>query len=174
MSPYMEAASSKEKVRLSQPCRREWSLMGFAQAAHLLMIRRRLPMQCQQWISREMSFSPCPDTNNDSMKKSFNVDSPSFTPSFLSATENVNVNGKKPTGISPKAASAAPFLPKSAAVSSKLVSDCAVRSVEDVLTELIITGADTSTPDWPVDVQEFIPQSYNSSHMVSAASSSCY
>jgi hypothetical protein len=61
-------------------------------------------------------------TNNDSMKKSFNVDSPSFTPSFLSATENVNANGKKSTGISPKAANAAPFLPKSAAVSSKLVS----------------------------------------------------
>lgn len=108
------------------------------------------------------------------MKKTFNVDSPSFTPSFLSATENFNANGKKSTGISPKAANAAPFLPKSAAVSSKLSSDCAVRSVECMLTELITTGADTSTPDWPVDVQEFIPQSYSSSHMVSvAASSSC-
>lgn len=148
--------------------------MGFAQAAHLLTIRRRLPMQCRRWTSRALSFPPCPGTNNDSMKKSFNVDSPSFTPSFLSATENVNGNGKKSTGISPKAASAAPFLPKSAAISSKLASDCAAKSVEGMLTELIITGVDTSTPDWPVDVQEFIPQSYSSSHMVSAASGSCW
>ncbi|ERF69897.1 PAB-dependent poly(A)-specific ribonuclease subunit pan3 [Endocarpon pusillum Z07020] len=86
------------------------------------------------------------------MKKTFNVDSPSFTPSFLSATENVNANGKKSTGISPKAANAAPFLPKSAAVSR----------------------ADTSTPDWPVDVQEFIPQSYSSSHMANGSEGSAY
>jgi PAB-dependent poly(A)-specific ribonuclease subunit 3 len=69
------------------------------------------------------------------MKKSFNVDSPSFTPTFLSATDNVNanvnvnasINGKKLMGISPKAANAAPFLPKSAAVSSRRVLDCGER-----------------------------------------------
>lgn len=48
-----------------------------------------------------------------SMKKRFNVDSPSFTPSSLA------VNGAsqpaKSLGLSPKAASAAPFRPKSAA-----------------------------------------------------------
>ena len=35
-----------------------------------------------------------------------------------------------------------------------------------LLTGLITVGADTSTPEWAMDVQEFIPQSYNSSHMV--------
>jgi PAB-dependent poly(A)-specific ribonuclease subunit 3 len=112
------------------------------------------------------------------MKKSFNVDSPSFTPSFLSATDNVNVNanvsvnGKKSTGISPKAANAAPFLPKSAAASSRRVPDRGGwREVAVfVLTAPTMVGADTSTPDWTMDVQEFIPQSYNSGHLVSRPS----
>ena len=48
-------------------------------------------------------------------KKTLNVDSPSFTPSFLSsngATPAAGVVKKAPAGISPKAASAAPFMPK--------------------------------------------------------------
>lgn len=48
----------------------------------------------------------------DSSKKRLNVDSPSFTPSHLAA--NGSSAPKKPTSsISPKAASAAPFQPKS-------------------------------------------------------------
>lgn len=92
----------------------------------------------------------------DNVKKSFNVDSPSFTPSFLSATENLSVNasanGKKATGISPKAANAAPFLPKSAAS----------------------LRVDASTPEWTMDAQEFIPQSYNTSHMANGSESSSF
>ena len=42
-----------------------------------------------------------------STKKRFNVDSPSFTPSLT-----VNGSGTKASGLSPKAASAAPFKPK--------------------------------------------------------------
>lgn len=45
-------------------------------------------------------------------KKMLNVDSPSFTPSFLSPNGSNAVPVKKPAGISPKAASAAPFMPK--------------------------------------------------------------
>lgn len=100
------------------------------------------------------------------MKKSFNVDSPSFRPSFLSAIDSLNANGKKSTGISPKAANAAPFLPKSAAISSKPVPDGNAQPSVFMLTTLSVVGADTSTPEWTMDVQEFIPQSYNSSHMV--------
>jgi PAB-dependent poly(A)-specific ribonuclease subunit 3 len=100
------------------------------------------------------------------VKKSFNVDSPSFTPSFLSAASNISANGKKVPGFSPKAANAAPFLPKSAAVSSKLVPDFAVRSAISILTAVILEGADTSTPEWTMDVQDFIPQSYNTTHLV--------
>lgn len=65
------------------------------------------------------------------MKKSLNVDSPSFTPSFLSTTDTatLNGNGKKSTGISPKAANAAPFLPKSATALSKAFPACAAQFV---------------------------------------------
>jgi len=45
-----------------------------------------------------------------SAKKKLNVDSPSFTPSSLS----VSSSGQKSRGLSPKAASAAPFRPKNA------------------------------------------------------------
>jgi hypothetical protein len=48
-------------------------------------------------------------------KKTLNVDSPSFTPSFLSpngAATATPAGKKSPAGISPKAASAAPFMPK--------------------------------------------------------------
>lgn len=50
-------------------------------------------------------------------KKRLNVDSPSFTPSLLAA--NGTSTTKKTTTISPKAANAAPFLPKS--VASRMV-----------------------------------------------------
>lgn len=48
-----------------------------------------------------------------SVKKRLNVDSPSFTPASLASTSlSVNGNSTKATGLSPKAASAAPFKPK--------------------------------------------------------------
>lgn len=47
------------------------------------------------------------------MKKRFNVDSPSFTPAAQNgATLAVNGTPTKALGLSPKAASAAPFKPK--------------------------------------------------------------
>ena len=49
--------------------------------------------------------------SNNSLKKALNVDSPSFTPSLLSASDVTSA--RKPAAISPKAASAAPFQPKS-------------------------------------------------------------
>lgn len=49
--------------------------------------------------------------SSSSSKKRLNVDSPSFTPSHLAA--NGSSAPKKTTSISPKAASAAPFQPKS-------------------------------------------------------------
>lgn len=65
------------------------------------------------------------------VKKSLNVDSPSFTPSFLSPNDALTT--KKPAAISPKAASAAPFLPKSLASSAWI----AVPSTEAVPQRLI-------------------------------------
>jgi PAB-dependent poly(A)-specific ribonuclease subunit 3 len=50
-------------------------------------------------------------SNTTSSRKGLNVDSPSFTPSLLHATDVPTT--KKTTTISPKAVSAAPFLPKS-------------------------------------------------------------
>ena len=46
-----------------------------------------------------------------SIKKRLNVDSPSFTPTAV-ASLAVNGAARKPLGLSPKAASAAPFKPK--------------------------------------------------------------
>lgn len=46
-------------------------------------------------------------------RRRLNVESPSFTPSVLA--QNGSTTPKKSTAISPKAASAAPFLPKSIA-----------------------------------------------------------
>jgi len=59
-----------------------------------------------------------PDPSNP--KKTLNVDSPSFTPSFLSPN-GASTGAKKSAGISPKAANAAPFMPK-AIISSALAS----------------------------------------------------
>ncbi|ETI19969.1 hypothetical protein G647_08984 [Cladophialophora carrionii CBS 160.54] len=80
-------------------------------------------------------------------KKVLNVDSPSFTPSFLSpnGAATVVAAAKKPAaGISPKAASAAPFMPK--AIISRSSNATPLRQ-------------DARTPDWAVgDVQEFVPR----------------
>ncbi|KAL1963556.1 hypothetical protein VTN77DRAFT_8001 [Rasamsonia byssochlamydoides] len=90
--------------------------------------------------------------NDSSSKKRLNVDSPSFTPSLLAA--NGSTTPKKTTSISPKAASAAPFLPKSVASRSN-TSTPSVRQ-------------ETATPDWSVaEVQDFVPQGFDASQMVS-------
>ncbi|KAJ5624866.1 PAN2-PAN3 deadenylation complex subunit PAN3 [Penicillium lagena] len=71
-------------------------------------------------------------------KKRFNVDSPSFTPSLLSGN---GASTPKKSTISPKAANAAPFQPRTAASPAR---------------------HETATPDWTVaDVQEFVPQGFD-------------
>ncbi|GAD98252.1 PAB-dependent poly(A)-specific ribonuclease subunit PAN3 [Paecilomyces variotii No. 5] len=79
-------------------------------------------------------------------KKRLNVDSPSFTPSLLAA--NGTSTTKKTTTISPKAASAAPFLPKSVASRSNTNSP-SIRQ-------------DAATPDWSVaEIQDFVPHGFD-------------
>ncbi|OJD23498.1 PAB-dependent poly(A)-specific ribonuclease subunit PAN3 [Blastomyces percursus] len=84
------------------------------------------------------------DTGNS--KKRLNVDSPSFTPSLLNGS-----GAKKPAAtatISPKAASAAPFLPKGI-ISRSNASTPPIRQ-------------DTSTPEWIVaDIPDFVPQAFD-------------
>lgn len=97
---------------------------------------------------------------SDSSKKRFNVDSPSFTPSLLSSNgsspTSTPATTKKMTTISPKAANAAPFQPRSV-VSRSNASTPGLRQ-------------DTVTPDWTVaEVQEFVPQGFDNSHLVSRA-----
>ncbi|ETN46163.1 uncharacterized protein HMPREF1541_00347 [Cyphellophora europaea CBS 101466] len=94
------------------------------------------------------SVNPADDRGRSQAKKALNVDSPSFTPSHLSP--NVPAGGavttpKKLPSISPKAASAAPFMPK--AIISRSSNATPFRQ-------------DSRTPDWHVsEVQEFIPRS---------------
>jgi len=91
--------------------------------------------------------------SNSSSKKGLNVDSPSFTPSLLSTNDT---SSKKTTTISPKAASAAPFLPKS--VTSR--SNTSTPSIRQ----------ETATPDWSVpEIQDFVPQSFDTSQVVRKA-----
>jgi hypothetical protein len=117
---------------------------------------------------------------SNTAKKTFNVDSPSFTPSFLSA--NDATGGKKPAAISPKAASAAPFMPKSI-ISRKLplatrmgletFSFSVTNTIAFTLVDMS-TGAsaatppirqETATPEWAVaEAQDFIPQHFEPSH----------
>ncbi|KIV82494.1 hypothetical protein PV11_04602 [Exophiala sideris] len=81
--------------------------------------------------------------SDSQLKKTLNVESPSFTPTFLSPN-GANATVKKTAGISPKAASAAPFMPK--AIISRSSNATPLRQ-------------DARTPDWAVaDVQEFVPR----------------
>ncbi|KAK5302377.1 PAB-dependent poly(A)-specific ribonuclease subunit 3 [Exophiala xenobiotica] len=83
-------------------------------------------------------------------RKTLNVESPSFTPSFLSPN-GATAAGKKGAGISPKAASAAPFMPK--AIISRSSNATPLRQ-------------DASTPDWAVaNVQEFVPRGADDQHL---------
>ncbi|KIX07740.1 uncharacterized protein Z518_02394 [Rhinocladiella mackenziei CBS 650.93] len=89
--------------------------------------------------------------NESQSKKTLNVDSPSFTPSFLSPN-GANATVKKTPGISPQAASAAPFMPK--AIISRSSNATPLRQ-------------DARTPDWALaDVQEFVPRRAQETTMV--------
>ncbi|GKZ79441.1 hypothetical protein CBS63078_10011 [Aspergillus niger] len=93
---------------------------------------------------------------SDSNKKRLNVDSPSFTPSILSSNgsspTSQSATMKKMATISPKAASAAPFQPRS--ISSRSNSSTPT------------TRPGTMTPDWSVaEVQEFVPQGFDTAHI---------
>lgn len=104
------------------------------------------------------------EENSGQVKKTLNVDSPSFTPSLLSpntpAAGAVTVPKKLPS-ISPKAASAAPFMPK--AIIPRPSPD-AVR-IQELTSRPGSSNAtpfrqDSRTPDWHVsEVQEFVPRS---------------
>ncbi|KAJ5961266.1 uncharacterized protein N7479_008416 [Penicillium vulpinum] len=84
------------------------------------------------------------NANQSDSKKRFNVDSPSFTPSLLSG--NGVSAPKKSTAISPKAASAAPFQPRTTSSRSNTSTP---------------TTRSEAVQDWAVaDVQEFVPQSF--------------
>ncbi|EEH34336.2 PAB-dependent poly(A)-specific ribonuclease subunit PAN3 [Paracoccidioides lutzii Pb01] len=89
--------------------------------------------------------------SSSSNKKRLNVDSPSFTPSLL----NGSGGAKKvttSTTISPKAASAAPFLPKGI-ISRSNASTPPIRQ-------------DTSTPEWTVaDIPDFVPQGFDTTQV---------
>ncbi|KAL8676738.1 MAG: hypothetical protein Q9186_006770 [Xanthomendoza sp. 1 TL-2023] len=88
----------------------------------------------------------------ESVKKRFNVDSPSFTPASLAV--NGNQTKSKATGISPKFANAAPFKPKG--IASRPASTAPSSAP-------LAKGYNPNAPEWTApDVQEFVPASYNS------------
>ncbi|KAL4973386.1 hypothetical protein BDW66DRAFT_142179 [Aspergillus desertorum] len=93
---------------------------------------------------------------DNASKKRFNVDSPSFTPSLLpsngSSPTSSSSSLKKSSTISPKAANAAPFQPRTAASRSN-ASTPGLRQ-------------DATAPEWSVaEAQEFIPQGFDTTHM---------
>ncbi|KAJ9300554.1 hypothetical protein DTO271G3_1718 [Paecilomyces variotii] len=91
-------------------------------------------------------------SDSNGSKKRLNVDSPSFTPSLLAA--NGTSTTKKTTTISPKAANAAPFLPKSVASRSNTNSP-SIRQ-------------DAATPDWSVaEIQDFVPHGFDATQVAS-------
>jgi PAB-dependent poly(A)-specific ribonuclease subunit 3 len=114
------------------------------------------------------TFSACPYIHdhaklnqNENAKKRFNVDSPSFTP--LTTTPNGSVTSSaRNAAISPKAANAAVFTPK-----SQRSSEYSIVNVNRVCV-LIYSAA--STPnlhnkepaiDWHApDFQEFVPETF--------------
>ncbi|KAL4871205.1 hypothetical protein BDV12DRAFT_164391 [Aspergillus spectabilis] len=89
-------------------------------------------------------------------KKRFNVDSPSFTPSLLpsngSSPTSSSSSLKKASTISPKAANAAVFQPRTVSSRSNASTPGARQEV--------------MAPEWSVaEAQEFIPQGFDSAHM---------
>ncbi|KAI9847420.1 MAG: PAB-dependent poly(A)-specific ribonuclease subunit 3 [Thelocarpon superellum] len=96
---------------------------------------------------------------SDAGRERLNVDSPTFTPSSIASTSR-SVTPKNST-ISPRAASAAPFTPKSIHASLG-TSPASVR-------------ADVETPEWNTpDIPEFVPQTFHSLPMADPSSSTFY
>jgi hypothetical protein len=103
-----------------------------------------------------------------SMKKRLNVDSPTFTPASHNAP-SLAVNGAatKSTGLSPKAASAAPFKPKGFSSSMMPPSQSVTFGINSVSpgvdpASLNKKQYNPAAPDWALgpspDIQEFLPQ----------------
>ncbi|MCJ1348224.1 PAB-dependent poly(A)-specific ribonuclease subunit 3, partial [Peltigera leucophlebia] len=95
------------------------------------------------------NHEPVKSTAPESVKQRFNVDSPSFTPAAL--TSNGHGASPKSTGLSPKAAIAAPFKPK---------------GITPAPTAPAFTPAskqyNPTALDWVApEVPDFIPQAYN-------------
>ena len=107
-----------------------------------------------------------------SVQKRLNVDSPSFTPASLS------VNGSslpsKTKGLSPKAASAAPFQPKGTTPGNHFWLNYVVLEI-DAQPAAVAPSSSASmkqynpkAPDWVApEVQEFLPQTYSTIATVS-------
>ena len=105
------------------------------------------------------------------MKKRFNVDSPSFTPSSLAP--NGNTATSKAPGLSPRAANAAPFLPKS--LTPGKIPVLRARRQAEIYTASSVASFSSSTapktynpaaPDWiGSETPEFLPQNYNNLHV---------
>ncbi|KAL1955075.1 hypothetical protein VTO42DRAFT_9064 [Malbranchea cinnamomea] len=93
---------------------------------------------------------------SESGKKRLNVESPSFTPSGTPL--NGSLGGKKTT-ISPKAASAAPFLPKGVLSRSNIATPT--------------TRQENATSEWSfTEVPDFVPQGFDATHMDALSSGS--
>ncbi|KAL8645052.1 MAG: hypothetical protein Q9226_007473 [Calogaya cf. arnoldii] len=93
------------------------------------------------------------EVRSSSVKKRFNVDSPSFTPASLAV--NGNQTKPKATGISPKFANAAPFKPKVAGVGSRPASTAPSSTPST-------KGYNPNAPEWTApDTHEYLPSSYN-------------
>ncbi|KAF6238459.1 hypothetical protein HO173_003426 [Letharia columbiana] len=96
-----------------------------------------------------------PNSQVESIKKRFNIASPSFTPSSLAV--NGNHATPKTLGLSPKAANAAPFKPRTLTPAPSVASS----SVSSTTASL--KQYNPNAPDWIApDAQEFLPQAYNS------------
>ena len=115
-----------------------------------------------------LKYSSEPSLTRNRMKKRLNVDSPSFTPSSTLAP-NGGTSTPKSSGLSPRAASAAPFKPKSVTPSGwKNHSEELQLSGETASSVASFSGSSTSkpynpnAPDWiGGETQEFLPQSFN-------------
>ncbi|BCR86583.1 PAN-complex poly(A)-binding subunit PAN3 [Aspergillus chevalieri] len=116
-------------------------------------------------------LNPANNTDSNGNRKRFNVDSPSFTPSLLSTNGSTTPTKKTTATISPKAANAAPFQPRS--VSSRMPSLC-VDQKQNWLADwkkgsnssTPSSRQDTQTPDWTVaEAQEFVPQGFDAPPM---------
>ncbi|KAF9890373.1 PAB-dependent poly(A)-specific ribonuclease subunit 3 [Aspergillus nanangensis] len=115
------------------------------------------PHKTNSAYSDSATFSP-ETISSGNNKRRLNVDSPSFTPSLISSNgsspTSTAASLKKTATISPKAANAAPFQPRT-------ISSRSNASTPSVRTE-------NMTPDWSVaEIQEFVPQAFDTSHMAS-------